>query len=763
MDTPRVREIRIEGNKKAETDAIRARIRSRIGEPLDPDRVASDIKDIYSLGLFRDVVVDAQPVSGGVALVYRVVEKPSIWAITFEGNDKVATKDIEGVVDIKPFSILDRGAIAKNVEKIKALYAEKGFFLAEVSYRLKEQSRNRVILTFRIEENRKVQVRKVHFIGNKFAKDADLRKVMMTKQGDAMSWLTQRGTYREDVFAADVELLSSWYLDHGFIKVQIEPPRVALSRDRRWITITLVIHEGDQYKISSVELKGDLPQEGWKLPVPETASPEQKQKSGETRRELVEVLAVKKGDVFSRSKIGQDIVRLTERYSDDGYAFANIYPLTDVDEEKKHIAITFDVQKGDKVYIERINVRGNTITRDKVVRRELELDEGDLFNGSKLKRSRENIIRLGYFEDVAFSTPRGSGDNQLVLNIDVKEKPTGIFSVGAGFSSAENFVFTAQVQKNNFLGYGYSMAASADVSKLRQRFALQFLDPFFLDTEWTAGVNLYNQQRVYRSFTREDRGADLTFGHYLDERREAHLSATYKIEDTNIGDVSDALRPIFGRPGLTSSTIGTISWDRRDNRLFPTKGFLTSASTEYAGGPLGGDLDYLRFTYNVRGFYPIGFEFFQPVLRANMTFGQIYSTTGDPIPVFERFFAGGINSVRGYPLNSLGPTKRVLGGGDPQSADQRIAVGGHQLALMNLEVEFPIIKPAQIRGVVFFDAGNAFDRENSITWAGMRKGYGFGVRWFSPIGPLRFEWGFPVDPRPGEQKRQFDFTIGSFF
>lgn len=759
----RVREIRIEGNKKAEADAIRARIKTRVGEPIDPRRVAADIKDIYELGLFRDVVVTAEPVSGGIALLYRVVEKPSIWSITFEGNDKVTNKDLEGVLDVKPFQILDKAAIARSVERIKALYAEKGYYLAEVTDRIREIKGNRVILTFRIEENRKVQVKRIHFLGNKFAKDADLRSVMQTRQGDFLSWLTQAGTYRTDVFAGDVELLSSYYLDHGFINVQIEPPKVALTRDKRSIVITINIVEGEQYRVSSVDLKGDLPGEGLKFPPPDEIEKAKLDQVQAQRGELLDTLVVKAGDVFSRSKIGQDIVRLTERYSNDGYAFANIYPLTEVDEPNRTIAIVFDVQKGQKVYIERINVRGNTITRDKTVRRELELNEGDLFSGEKLKRSRENILRLGYFEDVAFTTPRGSADDLLVLNIEVKEKPTGIFSVGAGFSSAENFVFTAQVQKDNFLGYGYSMAASADVSGLRQRFALHFLNPFFLDTEWIAGMQLYNQQYIYRSFTRIDRGGETTFGHYLDRRREARLSAAYKLEDTNIGDVNSALRPIFGTPGLTSSVTLTASWDRRDNRLFPTKGFFASASSEYAGGNLGGDLDYIRFSGNARGFYPIGPEFFRPVLRANATIGQIYSTDGEPVPVFERFFAGGINSVRGYVLNSLGPTVRVLGSGDPQAPDQRLPVGGNQLALVNLEIEFPIIKPAQIRGVIFYDAGNAFTAEEQITWNALRKSYGFGIRWFSPIGPLRFEWGFPIDRQPGEQPRQFEFTIGSFF
>ena len=761
QNAPRVREIRVEGNKKAEADAIRAKIKSKVGDPVDPDRVAQDIKDVYALGLFRDVVVTAEPSLGsGVALVYRVVEKPSIWSITFEGNDKVAQKDLEGVVDIKPFSILDKGAIARDVEKIRALYAEKGFFLAEVSYRLKEIKGNRVILIFRIDENRKVQVRRVDFIGNHYAKDQDLRDVMQTKEGDAFSWLTSRGTYKEDVFAGDVELISSYYLDHGFIHVQVEPPRVALSRDKRWITITVVIHEGSQYVFSSIDLKGDLPGDGMTMP-PADAS--QQKKAEQERDAMLELLQSRKGDVFSRSKIGQDIVHLTERYSDSGYAFANIYPVTDEDDAHRTVTLVFDVQKGDKVHIERINIKGNTITRDKVIRRELQIAEGDQFSGSKIKASKENITRLGYFEDVSFSTPRGSTDDALDLDIEVKEKPTGIFSIGAGFSSAEHYVFTAQIQKNNFLGYGYDMAASADLSSLHQRFALDFVDPFFFDTNWTAAIDLYNQEQIYSSFTRRDRGGNLTFGHYLDSRREAHGALSYKLEDTSVGDINSALRPIFGRPGLTSSLIATASWDRRDNRLFPTKGFLASASAEYAGGPLGGDLDFVRTSYNVRGFYPLGIEAFQPVARANLTFGQMFSTTGKPIPIFERFFAGGINSVRGYLLNSLGPTERIIGTGDPQAPDQNIAVGGDELAIANLELEFPIIKPAQIKGVVFYDVGNALPAGAPPGWQNLRKSYGFGIRWFSPIGPLRFEWGFPIDRRPYEQKRQFEFTIGSFF
>ena len=736
----RIVEIRIEGNQRVEAEAIRQSLRSVVGGELKPEDIARDIKAVYGMGLFRDVVVERENVAGGVVLIFRVVEKPSIWSITFEGNDKVSTKDLEGAVDIKPFSILDRSAIARNVEKLRDLYAEKGFFLAEVTYRLKEIKNNRVVVVFKVRENRKVQVKKIHFLGNSYAQDSLLKRVMQTKEGGALSWLSGGGTYREDVFAGDVELISSYYLDNGFINVRVDAPRVALSRDRRHIFITININEGDQYKIGKVELSGDLVADA---------------------DELKKKLKSQKGEFFSRSKIGQDIVSLTERYSDDGYAFANVYPLTEVDNKAKTIDVKFEIQQGQKVYIERINITGNTITRDKVIRRELEVTEGELFSGTSLRKSRENLMRLGFFEDVAFSTPRGSKDNMLQLNIEAKEKPTGIFSIGAGFSSAENFVFTAQIAKNNFLGRGYNMSAQMELSSLRQRFTLSFVDPFFLDSEWTFGTSLYNRSIFQSSFSRLERGGRLTFGHYVGPRREAQVSLGYQLQDVQVRDISEALRPLFQRQGLVSSVVGDISWDRRDNRLFPTKGFYSSLFGEYAGGPLGGNTDFFRTYFNARGFYPLPLPL-DPIFRANMTLGWIVPTTGEPIPIQERFRAGGINSVRGYRLNSLGPTQRVLTSGDPAAPDTEFVIGGTQLGILNLEVEFPLIKAAGIRGVLFTDAGNAFAPEDGFDLTQLRYSYGFGFRWFSPIGPLRFEWGFPIDPRPGE-KRQFEFTIGSFF
>ena len=453
------------------------------------------------------------------------------------------------------------------------------------------------------------------------------------------------------------------------------------------------------------------------------------------------------------------------------------------------VDITFDIQKGRKLRIGRIDITGNDPTFDKVVRREIPINEGDLYSGSGIEESRMRLQRLGFFETVNISTPRSSNPDELTMKVEVAEQPTGSFSVGAGFSNLENFVFTANIAKNNFLGLGYVMSLAANVSSSRQQGNLNIFDPYFLDSRWTLRVTGYSMSQQFIE-DEYQRGGSMAVGRYLDQRDDWRLEFDYTAEDTGLNSIDAYKARLLGgelyRNGLTSTGGISLLVDKRNNRINATRGIYAVASANLSGGfrinedevfsVFGGDFNFVETKLNVRFYQPL-IESERLIFRYNGTLGAIYSTDGSIIPYIHRYRAGGINSIRGYDWFTLGPAIRAygyrpsqqsafLGSDDPTAADERLVVGGTQTWINNVEVEIPIVPAAGIRAVVFFDAGNAFGDpwgEGSIQISELRMAYGTGVRWLSPMGPLRFEWGFPIQPYPEERKMVFDFSMGSLF
>ncbi|MCA9488580.1 MAG: outer membrane protein assembly factor BamA, partial [Myxococcales bacterium] len=436
---------------------------------------------------------------------------------------------------------------------------------------------------------------------------------------------------------------------------------------------------------------------------------------------------------------------------------------------------------GEKVRIGRINISGNDPTFDKVVRREIQIDEGEIYRGSLIRASKQRLMRLGYFEDVVISTPRGDGDNVLDMNVQVTERPTGSFSLGLGYSNLESLTFNFSVQKNNFLGLGYLMSGAVNWSKLRRQGSLSLFDPYFLDSRWTASIDaFYISQQFQIQNDEYRRGGTLSIGRYLDPRNDMQLRLQYTIEDVGLQNIDAFRLRLYGgdlyRNGMTSTVGTTLSIDKRNDRIFPTRGILTNISTALSGGfrlnedqvlsMFGGDFNFIETKVNFRLYQPIVPRSDRVVFRMNLTFGDIRSTDGREIAFIHRYRAGGIQSLRGFQWYSLGPSIRVPNSDDPTRADDKLIVGGTETWTNNFEIESSIVPQAGISGVVFFDAGNAF-RGPSGTYPlnplDLRTSVGAGIRWRSPIGPLRFELGFPLAPQPGEKPSVFDFGIGSFF
>ncbi len=771
--TPNLRVVKLQfrGNRKVEDDAIKVNIKTAPGVTLSQEMVREDVRAIWKLGYFEDAQVEVSEGKTGSVVTFVLREKPAINKIYVAGNDEVSLSKINEVLDIKKDQILDLSKIKKNVEKIKDAYTEKGFYMAEVSYEIKRDTSATVDVWFHVRENAKVEVRRVNFVGNQAISDADLRDVISTHEGNILSVVTSAGTYREDVFQRDLLLIQAHYWDHGYVQVKVGNPLVELSPDKQSMYITISIEEGPQYHLGKVDVTGDL-----LMP----------------KEFFLSRVSVKTGEIFNRSKLSDDLQKLTDYYKDRGYAYVNATPTTPVNEKTRIVDVFFEIQKGELVTINRINIRGNTKTRDKVMRREMRIVEGDIYNQSLLDYSKKRVNALGYFEKVDMSTKRGETDDKMDVNFEVAERPTGTFQIGAGFSSVENFIAQAQVSQNNLFGRGQLLTLQLQYSGLRQLYLLQFQDLYFLDTPWTFGFNLFKQDQFLFSFVRNSKGGSLTWGYLLAE--DTRLLLTYTLEDvgvstsgfsslfstsviqpTQVGQIANLLRS-----GITSSGTALLSYDSRDNRLFPTRGWYNTIKAEVADPYfIASQNVFTRYEAVARAFYPLWGPF---VLRLKGDVGLISSRDDRGVPIFERYFVGGIYDIRGFSPRSLGPVIRAESTQAPDGSLSNFLVGGNMQVIGNAEVEFPIFDKVGIRGVVFTDVGNAFNLEdqycklkpfnvdrskdpcqNPLDIRAYRASWGFGFRWQSPIGPLRFEWGIPFWTIPGEQPIVFEFTIGNFF
>ncbi|MEK7850404.1 MAG: outer membrane protein assembly factor BamA, partial [Deltaproteobacteria bacterium] len=536
--------------------------------------------------------------------------------------------------------------------------------------------------------------------------------------------------FKEDMLRGDMEILSSNYLNNGYIQARIEEPQVFLTPDKRWIYITIRIEEGKKFWLGKIDFKGD---------------------TLDSVDDLYKNVKIKEGDVFSRDKLRQDIVALTDLYGDKGYAFANIVPLTALDHEKRTVNITFDISKGELVYFERILITGNVKTRDKVIRRELKVAEGELYHGTHLKKSRQKVNNLGFFEEVNMSTERGSSPSKLNIIIDIKERPTGTLSVGAGYSSIDNFIMMGSVSQGNLFGRGQKLQLSAEFGERRKTYNLGFTEPRLFDTELSAGFDIYNMEKQYSDFSKKSNGGDIRLGFPLGfEETRGYL--TYRYEESEIYNISAAAGTYIteqaGR-NILSSVTASIVRDTRDNYMAPMSGSNNSVSTEVAGSFFGGTRAFVKHLGSSSWFYPV---FWETSVMLHGSIGYAEGTEGKALPIDERFFVGGMNTVRGFDPRSLGPRD-----------ENGIIIGGNKQLIFNAEYLFPLVKEAGLRGVLFLDAGNAFGDNEVYDIENLRTGAGYGVRWYSPIGPLRLEWGYNLNPKDGEKMSRWEFSIGTFF
>ncbi len=736
-DTYAVSSIVIEGNRRIDTDAIQSLVKGRSGR-VTSEQISQDIKTLYNAGFFDQVNVSfgAGP-SGGPVLKYTVKEKPVARKLFVKGNKEVSEGDLVDVLKLEGRRFVDKNKAQGLVRKGVSYYQSQGFYDAEIDYSLTPVGDNEVDVTFNVKEGERYRVRDVALRGVQELDEDDMRsKIQIQRYKWWSSWIFGTGRVNQEMMESDKQILRQYLVDHGFLEGTVGEASVEKREDGLYVVFDIT--EGNQYKIGKITAGGDLI-------------------DGSQEKTLDEIDS-EAGEVFSASKVRNDIFTITDKFADQGYAFANVVPNTNLNKAEKTVDVEFQTAKGNLVRVNRINITGNEKTYDNVIRRDLKVQEQQLYSSSKIKRSQTVLQRRGYFDEVNISNAPTTDPSKVDLDVHVKEATTGSFSAGAGFSTASGVLFNTRVSENNLFGTGRRANLNIDVGNQINNQILSIDDPRVNDSNFSLGVDLMRTERWFVDFDRQLTGGSTTVGYPgegLGEWAEdISFSLKYELVDVNIKDVDeDAAQLVRDSEGQSTSSSVTPSIIRNtiNNPLNPTKGSKQVLSFEYAG--LGGDQQFHLFEARNSWFYPLfESEWGDIVISDRTSFGYGQSDNEDPFPLFRRYFPGGINSVRGYRFRRLGPKD-----------ENGHEYGGAKQLVNNAEVIFPLINSAGFKGVLFYDAGQAFDDDEQIQLSELRLGWGYGIRWASPLGPIRVEIGYPVDPREGETSPVTMFSFGAPF
>ncbi len=746
----KVNKIRIVGLKKIEPEAILLKIGIRPDKSVTNYQINAAVKRIYSMKYFEHVEAHQE----GDDLVFKVKEKPVISKLSFTGNSEIDDDDIKDKINTKAFNILDVRTLDDDSAKIRELYEDKGYYLSRIKYDVKESEDTKVKVNFTIEEFDKVKVKKISFIGNEKIPDDELKQFMVTREDSLLGFMSDAGNFKELNFKTDIERLTFYYRTKGHIQANFGKPSVNVSEDRRWIFISIPVIEGPEYKVNEITYDGDLLL---------------------TKEELAEATQLKKNEVYSEETLRQDVERLTQAYQDKGYAFVNVIrdlkPVEDT--TKKEVRVKYSFEKGEIARFGRISIKGNSKTRDKVIRRELKIHEGMQYSGSKLKTSKANVNRLGFFEpgSVIFNTSPQKGNTKILdVAISVKERQTGQISVGAGYSTQQKGFLQASIKQRNFLGKGQNLGFSLSLSKQQQDYNLSLTEPYFMDTRWSLGGSIYRSQSSFiDSFEFVKQGGNIRVGYPLADYTRLYLS--YNVEHTKIKEVRNPTIDPDKENGIASGVELSLIHDKRNNAFEPTKGVYASGSAEFVG--IGFDHRWVKLVGDTRFYYPVYKDF---VFRSRIRTQKLFKTSDSrPPPRTKMYAMGGSRNMRGYGQEEIGPQKLLV---DQKTGNQGwFNTGGLHSVLGTAEIEHPLIKEAGLKWAVFYDIGNVY--ENYMGDKGdysLKQNFGFGFRWFSPIGLLRFEFGFPLNRRKTlvntgdpakdgdlEKANHFFFDIGQLF
>ncbi len=727
FEREKVDKVLVKGNRRIEADAVKRRIKTRPGDVFLAKSLSEDLKSIYAMGYFDDIQVETEEGPDGKIVIFNVTEKPTIRFIRILNNRIFDDDEVKETLTIKTGSIMNLSAIRNNMRRIESLYKDKNYHNVRVSYNIQPLDNNQADLEFSIAEGEKVRIKSIIFTGNRAYSEKELEKIMKTSEKGFFSWLTSSGELNKEDLEQDIARLTAFYHNNGYIQARISDPQVTFQDE--WIYVSIKIDEGPRFKVGEVDIEGDVVL---------------------SKEELLSRVKITQEAYYNRETVRNDVLLLTDIYSDEGYAFAEINPRIDTNEETLTVDIAYVARKGELVYFEKIMITGNTKTRDKVIRRELQVIEQELYSGRKLKRGIRNLYRLDYFEDIKVNTDKGSADDQMILKIDVTEKPTGTFSFGGGYSSIENLFFMASISQRNLFGRGQLLQLRAEIGGTTTRYTLSFTEPWLFDIPLSAGFDIYNWDRDYDTYDRESMGGGVRFGYPVFDFTRAYLSYNFDMSDiTNIDEeeASNSVKELEGTL-VTSSVAVSLHYDSRDKVFNPTEGSDHSVTVQYAG--IGGDVAFTKYVAETGWYIPL---FLGTVGFVHGKAGYVQENSNGILPDYERFYLGGINSLRGFDWRDISPT-------DEDGAK----IGGDKYVQFNFEFLIPLIKKAGLVGVLFVDTGDVYDTSENIDFGNMRESAGFGFRWYSPMGPMRIEYGYILDPVEGEgEGGRWEFTMGSAF
>ncbi|WP_246792933.1 outer membrane protein assembly factor BamA [Burkholderia perseverans] len=743
LDPFTVTDIRIEGLHRIEPGSVFAYLPVKQGDTFTDDLASESIRKLYATGFFNDVKVATE----GSVVIVQVQERPAIASIDFAGIkefDKDNLIKAMTAVGLANGRYYDKSLVDKAEQELKRQYLTRGYYAAEVTTTITPVDANRVAILFSVAEGPSAKIRQINFIGNRTFKSSTLLDEMQLSTPNWFSWYTKNDLYSKEKLSGDLENVRSYYLNRGYLEFSIDSTQVSISPDRKDMYLTLTVHEGEPYTLSSVKLSGNLL---------------------DRDAELRKLVKVKAGERFSAEKLQQSTKAIVDRLGTYGYAFATVNAQPEIDQATHKVGLTLVVDPGHRVYVRHINVVGNSRTRDEVVRREMRQMESAWFDSGRLALSKDRINRLGYFTDVDVTTvPVEGTTDQVDVNVKVTEKPTGSITLGLGYGSGEGPIISAGVSQDNVFGSGTSLSVTLNTATTYRTLAVEQVDPYFTvdgirritDVYYRTSEPLYYSSTTDTSFRVITYGASMKFGIPFSETDTVFFGAGLEqnrldVDSTTPQSYIDYVNS-FGR--VSNNVPVTVGWsrDNRDSSLIPSKGYFLQANAEY-GTPIAtttyakGDLQAQYYYSFARGF----------ILGLNFQGGYGKGLGGKPYPIFKNYYAGGIGSVRGYESSSLGPRDATTG--DP--------VGGSKMVVGNIELTVPLPGTGYdrtLRVFTFVDGGNVWGSEgNSIGANGLRYSYGAGLEWISPIGPLKIDLGFPVVKHTGDQYQKFQFQIGTSF
>ena len=722
-----VKELALQGNRRVQEAIILGRISTRVGTAFSPTRLAEDIRAVFALGFFDDVQTRVEDFEGGLKVTFILVERPFIRDIQFSGNKKLDATALTEKITLKLGSVYNPVEVNRAAERIKEAYEEEGYFEVAVTPDAERLPDGDVTVVFRVAEGRRMTIDQIVIEGASGLTPKQVKEIMLTQE---RQYFILRGTVQRQKLDEDVDRIVQLYGDHGYIQARVESATIEPDRERARVVVRIVVVEGPQFRVGGMDVTGNSV-----LPVEEI------------RRRL----QLSTGDVFSRGKLRDSVRGIQDLYGVIGRASADINPVTVQDNANRRINVTIEIAEGPETFVERINISGNTRSEEKILRREIPMHEGDLFTTAKLVRARQKLNNLGYFESVKATTSPGSSKDKIVVHIEVTEKPTGLFSIGGGYSSADGLLGSVDLSQRNFLGRGWEVFLRIRAGAETQQGTIGFTEPWLFDRPLAAGFDLYNNRREYTEYTVNSLGGDLRLGHPLGDF--ARWNLFYRLSEDEISDVPDnASTSLLEEEGtrITSLIGGSITWDSRDNVFEPTRGVSASIGVDFAG-LFFGDSKFVRAIATVAYFRPL---WFGHVLGMRGTVGYAVGWSEESVPLFERFYLGGPNSIRSRKLRQVSPV---------DSSGTRI--GGNSEVLANIEYVIPLL--FGIRGAVFYDMGNVFGPDitggDPFDLTKVRHAFGVGFRWASPFGPLRVDYGVNVDRKKGESFGEFHFSVGAPF